>query len=42
MSERNAVAIRELAFDLATRAAGDERIPVVVSTDAVVDMPDGP
>jgi HK97 family phage major capsid protein len=33
-------ATRELIFALADRAAGDERIPVVVSTDAPVPMPD--
>lgn len=33
---------RAFTFDLAARAAGDEAIPVVVSTDAVIEMMDGP
>lgn len=41
-TQRNSVQVRELSFDLAARSAEDETIPVVVSTDAVVDMPDGP
>lgn len=42
MSERKQAQVRELHFDLAARAAGDSRIPVVVSSDAPVDMEDGP
>jgi len=34
--------VRELQFDLAATRAADGGIPVVVSTDAPVDMPDGP
>lgn len=36
-----ALAVRPFTFDLAARAAGDDGIPVVISTDAVVSMPDG-
>jgi HK97 family phage major capsid protein len=39
--ERNSTQTRTLVFDLEHRAS-DDAIPVVVSTDSVVDMPDGP
>lgn len=39
--ERQSTQTRVLTFDLEHRAS-DDAIPVVVSTDAVVDMPDGP
>jgi HK97 family phage major capsid protein len=40
--ERKVCQTRALTFDLASRATDDETIPVVVSTDAPVEMPDGP
>lgn len=40
---RTAAALRHFEFDLSARAADDgDAIPVVVSTDAVVDVADGP
>lgn len=42
MSERQQHALRALRFDIEGRAASDATIPVVVSTDAVVDVADGP
>lgn len=40
---RTAAAVRSFEFDLTTRAAEDgDAIPVVVSTDSVVDVADGP
>jgi HK97 family phage major capsid protein len=42
MSERSNVGQRTFTFDLEGRAREDGGIPIVVSTDAVVDMPDGP
>lgn len=33
---------REVTFDLSERVAGSETIPVVISTDAVVEVEDGP
>jgi hypothetical protein len=40
---RQPTCVRSFEFDLSTRAAEDgEAIPVVVSTDAVVDVADGP
>lgn len=40
--ERASVQTRTFAFDLASRAAGSDGIPVVISTDAVVTVFDGP
>jgi HK97 family phage major capsid protein len=40
--ERESFQVRALEFDLSTRAADSETIPVVVSSDAVVDVADGP
>jgi HK97 family phage major capsid protein len=42
MTERTSTAIRLLIFEPAARAAGDPGIPVVVSSDAIVDVLDGP
>mgnify|MGYP000476402358 CR=1 FL=1 len=42
MTERLGQQTRVFAFDLEARAAGDEGIPVVVSTDSVVEVSDGP
>lgn len=44
MSEQNRGqhALRTLSFDTEGRAASDDTIPVVVSTDAVVEVSDGP
>jgi HK97 family phage major capsid protein len=42
MTERAGTQIRTFAFDVEGRAAGDEAIPVVISSDAVVDVVDGP
>jgi HK97 family phage major capsid protein len=39
--ERKSTQTRALVFDIEHRAS-DDAIPVVVSTDSVVDMPDGP
>lgn len=40
---RTAASVRSFTFDLSARAADDgDAIPVVVSTDAVVDVADGP
>ena len=42
MTERGGLQTRVFEFDLEGRAAGDEGIPVVVSTDSVVEVSDGP
>jgi HK97 family phage major capsid protein len=42
MSERKSEITREVTFDLAARADGSDLIPVVISSDAVVMMQDGP
>lgn len=39
---RASACVRSFEFDLAARTADSEAIPVVVSTDAVVDVADGP
>ena len=39
--DRSPTVTRTLTFDIESRAS-DDAIPVVVSSDAVVDMPDGP
>jgi len=42
MAERNGIQLRHFEFDVEGRAAGEETIPVVISSDAVVDVADGP
>jgi len=42
MTERTGTQLRHFEFDVEGRAAGDESIPVVISSDAVVDVVDGP
>jgi HK97 family phage major capsid protein len=42
MSQPGSTQVRTFVFDLEARAAGDDAIPVVVSTDAVVEVSDGP
>lgn len=42
MTERAGLQTRVFEFDLEGRAAGDDAIPVVVSTDSVVEVADGP
>jgi HK97 family phage major capsid protein len=42
MSERQSAGTRELFFEVEGRAADSETIPVVISSDAVVEVGDGP
>lgn len=42
MTERTAISTRSLQFDIAAVREGDAGIPVVVSSDAVVEVSDGP
>jgi len=42
MTDRKNLQVRTFAFEVDERAAAGDGIPVVVSSDAVVDMPDGP
>jgi HK97 family phage major capsid protein len=42
MTERTGTQLRHFEFDVEGRAAGDESIPVVISSDAIVDVSDGP
>jgi hypothetical protein len=42
MSERTNVQYRTFDFDLESRAAGEDGIPVVISTDSIVEVSDGP
>jgi HK97 family phage major capsid protein len=41
-TKRVATQVRELTFDLSARVDGSDSIPVVLSTDGVVDVHDGP
>jgi HK97 family phage major capsid protein len=40
--QRKPLCVRQVFFDIEARAAGDDRVPIVISTDAVVDVSDGP
>lgn len=42
MTEKTGTQFRTFTFDLEGRAASDEGIPVVVSSDAIVEVTDGP
>lgn len=42
LPERTGMQTRSFAFDLEAREAGSDGIPVVISSDAVVDVVDGP
>ena len=42
IEKRTTTTTRVLAFDIASRAEGEDGIPVVISTDEVVEVADGP